>query len=120
MKWHRQVFTPQNNAIIYRILTFSVVLNQDPPHAARRRSLVAIQLTKTISRRSGMHIGYATGFQHQSGPGLNDTTLIKDDLNMALLAESLGFESIWVTEHHFSDYSISPAPFQRLHTSRRK
>jgi alkanesulfonate monooxygenase SsuD/methylene tetrahydromethanopterin reductase-like flavin-dependent oxidoreductase (luciferase family) len=61
-----------------------------------------------------MHIGYATGFQHQSGPGLNDTALIKDDLNMALLAESLGFDSIWVTEHHFSDYSISPAPLQTL------
>lgn len=61
-----------------------------------------------------MHVGYATGFQHQSGPGLNDTTLIKEDLDMALLAESLGFESIWVTEHHFSDYSISPAPLQTL------
>jgi alkanesulfonate monooxygenase SsuD/methylene tetrahydromethanopterin reductase-like flavin-dependent oxidoreductase (luciferase family) len=61
-----------------------------------------------------MHVGYATGFQHQDGPVSNDATFIKEDLEMALLAESLGFESIWVTEHHFSSYSISPAPLQTL------
>lgn len=61
-----------------------------------------------------MHVGFATGFQHQSGPGLNDAQFIKEDLDMALLAESLGFESIWVTEHHFTNYSISPSPLQTL------
>jgi alkanesulfonate monooxygenase SsuD/methylene tetrahydromethanopterin reductase-like flavin-dependent oxidoreductase (luciferase family) len=61
-----------------------------------------------------MHVGYATGFQHQSGPEVNDAAFIKEDLDMALLAESLGFESIWVTEHHFSNYSISPSPLQTL------
>lgn len=61
-----------------------------------------------------MHVGYATGFQHQSGPGLHDGTFIQDDLRMAIDAEDLGFESIWVTEHHFSDYSISPSPLQTL------
>jgi alkanesulfonate monooxygenase SsuD/methylene tetrahydromethanopterin reductase-like flavin-dependent oxidoreductase (luciferase family) len=61
-----------------------------------------------------MHVGFATGFQHQSGPELNDAQFIKEDLDMALLAESLGFESIWVTEHHFTNYSISPSPLQTL------
>ncbi|MDB6011602.1 MAG: Luciferase-like, subgroup [Gammaproteobacteria bacterium] len=61
-----------------------------------------------------MHVGYATGFQHQSGPEVNDSTFIHEDLEMALLAESLGFESVWVTEHHFSNYSLSPAPLQTL------
>ena len=61
-----------------------------------------------------MHVGYATGFQHQSGPDLNDAEFLKQDLDMALLAEELGFESVWVTEHHFSNYSISPAPLQSL------
>jgi len=61
-----------------------------------------------------MHVGYATGFQHQMGSEVNDASFIKEDLEMALLAESLGFESIWVTEHHFSNYSISPAPLQTL------
>jgi len=61
-----------------------------------------------------MHVGYATGFQHQSGPDLNDAEFLKQDLDMALLAEELGFDSVWVTEHHFSNYSISPAPLQSL------
>ncbi|HEU4960728.1 MAG TPA: LLM class flavin-dependent oxidoreductase [Sphingomonas sp.] len=61
-----------------------------------------------------MHVGYATGFQHQSGPGLNDTNFLLEDLDMAVDAVDLGFESLWVTEHHFSDYSISPSPLQSL------
>lgn len=61
-----------------------------------------------------MHVGFATGFQHQSGNAVNDTKFLKEDLEMALDAEELGFESIWVTEHHFSDYSISPSPLQTL------
>ena len=61
-----------------------------------------------------MHVGYATGFQHQSGPSLNDGVFIRDDLVMAIESEELGFDSIWTTEHHFSDYSISPAPLQTL------
>jgi len=61
-----------------------------------------------------MHVGYATGFQHQSGREVDDANFLKEDLDMAVLAESLGFESVWVTEHHFSNYSISPAPLQTL------
>ncbi|SFJ32046.1 LLM class flavin-dependent oxidoreductase [Caulobacter sp. UNC279MFTsu5.1] len=61
-----------------------------------------------------MHVGYATGFQHQSGPERNDTQFLKRDLDLAIQSEALGFESIWVTEHHFSDYSISPSPLQSL------
>lgn len=61
-----------------------------------------------------MHVGYATGFQHQSGPELKDQPFLRDDLRMAVEAEDLGFDSIWVTEHHFSNYSISPAPLQTL------
>jgi alkanesulfonate monooxygenase SsuD/methylene tetrahydromethanopterin reductase-like flavin-dependent oxidoreductase (luciferase family) len=61
-----------------------------------------------------MHIGYSTGFQHQSGPEVNDTVFVKEDLQMAELAETLGFDSVWVTEHHFSNYSLSPAPLQTL------
>ncbi|ARJ04189.1 hypothetical protein GCM10010988_29200 [Cnuibacter physcomitrellae] len=61
-----------------------------------------------------MHVGYATGFQHQSADSVNDTRFVKQDLEMAIEAEELGFESIWVTEHHFSNYSISPSPLQTL------
>lgn len=61
-----------------------------------------------------MHVGYATGFQHQSSDALNDTKFLLEDLDMAIQAEDLGFDSIWTTEHHFSNYSISPAPLQTL------
>ena len=61
-----------------------------------------------------MHVGYATGFQHQSGPDRDDTQFLKRDLDLAIQSEALGFESIWVTEHHFSNYSISPSPLQSL------
>lgn len=61
-----------------------------------------------------MHVGYATGFQHQSADSVNDTKFIKQDLDMAIESEALGFDSIWVTEHHFSNYSISPSPLQTL------
>lgn len=61
-----------------------------------------------------MHVGMATGFQHQSGDEVPDSTFMREDLEMSVLAEELGFESIWVTEHHFSNYSLSPAPLQTL------
>ncbi|MFJ6651444.1 LLM class flavin-dependent oxidoreductase [Microbacterium sp. NPDC091313] len=61
-----------------------------------------------------MHVGFATGFQHQSGDEVNDTSFLHEDLEMAVEAEDLGFQSIWVTEHHFSNYSISPSPLQSL------
>ena len=61
-----------------------------------------------------MHVGFASGFQHQAGPEVNDTKFIKEDLDTALLADELGFDSVWCTEHHFSNYSLSPAPLQTL------
>lgn len=61
-----------------------------------------------------MHVGIATGFQHQRGNEVDDRQFLKEDLDMAIEAEDLGFESVWVTEHHFSNYSISPSPLQSL------
>src|SRR5579863_9818473 len=50
-----------------------------------------------------MHIGYGAGFQHLGGYS-----------DRQFRAEELGFESVWVTEHHFDDYSVSPDPCQVL------
>ena len=59
-----------------------------------------------------MHVGIATGFaNHQP---LEDSQFLREEMTQLLLADELGFESIWITEHHFSDYSIAPNPLQYL------
>jgi alkanesulfonate monooxygenase SsuD/methylene tetrahydromethanopterin reductase-like flavin-dependent oxidoreductase (luciferase family) len=59
-----------------------------------------------------MHVGIATGFaNHRS---LDDVQFLKEEFDQLLLAEELGFDSIWITEHHFSNYSVSPNPLQYL------
>jgi alkanesulfonate monooxygenase SsuD/methylene tetrahydromethanopterin reductase-like flavin-dependent oxidoreductase (luciferase family) len=59
-----------------------------------------------------MHVGYGTGFQHLGG--YSDTLFMREELGNCELAESRGFDSVWVTEHHFDNYSISPDVCQLL------
>jgi alkanesulfonate monooxygenase SsuD/methylene tetrahydromethanopterin reductase-like flavin-dependent oxidoreductase (luciferase family) len=59
-----------------------------------------------------MHCGIASGFaNHRS---IDDVRFIQEEFDQLLLADELGFDSIWITEHHFSDYSVSPNPLQYL------
>lgn len=55
-----------------------------------------------------MHVGIATGFANHSR--IDDAQFIQEEFAQLQLADELGFDSIWMTEHHFSDYSISPSP----------
>jgi alkanesulfonate monooxygenase SsuD/methylene tetrahydromethanopterin reductase-like flavin-dependent oxidoreductase (luciferase family) len=59
-----------------------------------------------------MHVGIATGFANHSK--IDDARFVGEELTQLELAAELGFESIWITEHHFSDYSISPNPLMYL------
>jgi alkanesulfonate monooxygenase SsuD/methylene tetrahydromethanopterin reductase-like flavin-dependent oxidoreductase (luciferase family) len=59
-----------------------------------------------------MHVGIATGFANHSH--VDDAQFIREELTQLELAAELGFESVWITEHHFSDYSISPNPLLYL------
>ena len=61
-----------------------------------------------------MHVGMATGFAHQRGDSYPDAQFIREELDNLVLAEELGFDSVWITEHHFSDYSLSNDPLQLL------
>jgi len=61
-----------------------------------------------------MHVGLATGFAHQRGNAYPDARFIREELENLVLAEELGFDSVWITEHHFSDYSMSNDPLQLL------
>jgi len=59
-----------------------------------------------------MHVGLCTGFSNYSK--LPDAQFMQEELKQILLGEELGYDSIWMTEHHFDDYSVSPAPLMTL------
>jgi len=61
-----------------------------------------------------MHVGLATGFAHQGGPFGSDDQFVRDEVANLVLADELGYDSVWITEHHFSDYSMSNDPLQLL------
>jgi alkanesulfonate monooxygenase SsuD/methylene tetrahydromethanopterin reductase-like flavin-dependent oxidoreductase (luciferase family) len=61
-----------------------------------------------------MHVGLATGFAYQGRESGSDADFIREEIDHLLLAEELGFDSVWITEHHFSDYSMSNDPLQLL------
>src|SRR5262249_48726973 len=55
-----------------------------------------------------MHVGIATDFANHAP--IDDRHFVREELAQLELAEELGFESAWITEHHFSEYSLSPNP----------
>jgi len=60
-----------------------------------------------------MHVGMAAIFQNPE-QARSDREVWRDDLRLALMAESLGFESLWGVEHHFTDYTMCPDVLQYL------
>lgn len=59
-----------------------------------------------------MHVGYEAAFQTSGGSA--DHVFFRQELNFCVRAEALGFDSVWLTEHHFSDYGLIPDPLQTL------
>ena len=47
-------------------------------------------------------------------PGRSDAAVLAEHLYLGDLAEPLGFDSLFGLEHHFTGYSMSPAPLQLL------
>ena len=60
-----------------------------------------------------MHVGMALVFQNPDDLR-DDSEVYEAELALGLKAESLGFESLWTGDHHFSGYSMSPDPLQIL------
>jgi alkanesulfonate monooxygenase SsuD/methylene tetrahydromethanopterin reductase-like flavin-dependent oxidoreductase (luciferase family) len=52
---------------------------------------------------SAMKFGYLLGFRNPPGSGIDFPALYSELLRQAEFAEQAGFDSIWVTEHHFTD-----------------
>ena len=59
-----------------------------------------------------MHVGLCTGWSNYRK--IEEARFIQEELKQIVLAEELGFDSAWMTEHHFDDYSLSPAPLMTL------
>src|SRR5262249_26317080 len=36
--------------------------------------------------------------------------ILAEEVDQMVLSEQLGYDSVWLTEHHFSDYGVSSAP----------
>ncbi|MDH3683675.1 MAG: LLM class flavin-dependent oxidoreductase [Acidimicrobiia bacterium] len=60
-----------------------------------------------------MHVGMALVLQNPEDTR-DDREVYEAELGLGLRAESLGFESLWTVDHHFSGYSMSPDPLQIL------
>lgn len=57
-----------------------------------------------------MRVGLFCTLDHHPDLGTSPADDYRRALDEAVLAEGLGFESFWVTEHHFSTYGICPDP----------
>jgi alkanesulfonate monooxygenase SsuD/methylene tetrahydromethanopterin reductase-like flavin-dependent oxidoreductase (luciferase family) len=57
---------------------------------------------------------FTSGIRTLPGGGQSLAELYRDHLEEAVLAEELGFDAVWTSEHHFSPDAWSPAPFPFL------
>jgi alkanesulfonate monooxygenase SsuD/methylene tetrahydromethanopterin reductase-like flavin-dependent oxidoreductase (luciferase family) len=60
-----------------------------------------------------MQVGIGFMFQNPRGER-RDSDVWRDVVALADAAESEGFDAIWCTEHHFTDYQMTPNPLQFL------
>nr|QLJ97720.1 LLM class flavin-dependent oxidoreductase [Micromonospora carbonacea] len=59
-----------------------------------------------------MHVGFEAAFQNLGK--IPDDVFLRKEIAVCVEAESNGFDSVWVTEHHFSDYGLIADPMQLL------
>lgn len=60
-----------------------------------------------------MHIGFGPLFQNLNKQR-TDLEVYREELAMARATESMGFDSVWSVEHHFTDYTMVPDVTQFL------
>ncbi|MBV8086647.1 MAG: LLM class flavin-dependent oxidoreductase [Chloroflexi bacterium] len=59
---------------------------------------------------------FGTYYFLQAPPGRAHADVLRDEVDQMVLAEQLGYDSIWLTEHHYADYGLSSAPSVLLAT----
>jgi alkanesulfonate monooxygenase SsuD/methylene tetrahydromethanopterin reductase-like flavin-dependent oxidoreductase (luciferase family) len=53
---------------------------------------------------------FGTFFFFQAAPGLTHSEVVERELEQMTWTEELGFDQIWLTEHHFIDYGLAVDP----------
>jgi alkanesulfonate monooxygenase SsuD/methylene tetrahydromethanopterin reductase-like flavin-dependent oxidoreductase (luciferase family) len=53
---------------------------------------------------------FGTYYFLQAPPGRSTADIVAEEVEQMVLSEELGFDSVWLTEHHFADYGVSSAP----------
>src|SRR5258708_21382188 len=53
---------------------------------------------------------FGTFFSFQAAPGLTHAEVVHRELEQMEWTEELGFDQIWLTEHHFIDYGLAVDP----------
>src|SRR4030095_12245469 len=55
-------------------------------------------------------VRFGTFFFFQAAPGLTHAEVVHRELEQMEWTEALGFDQIWLTEHHFIDYGLAVDP----------
>src|SRR5262250_302774 len=53
---------------------------------------------------------FGTYYFFQAPPAVSHPDVIRGEIEQMVWTEELGFDSIWLTEHHFIDYGLSVSP----------
>jgi alkanesulfonate monooxygenase SsuD/methylene tetrahydromethanopterin reductase-like flavin-dependent oxidoreductase (luciferase family) len=61
-----------------------------------------------------MRIGMEQIFQSWGFDNMTDDQVYDEELRLAVMADQLGIDEVWVVEHHFEDYSFCPDNFVYL------
>src|SRR3989441_738074 len=62
------------------------------------------------SRRGETRMEFGLFFLMQRDEEWSEQSVFDSGLDQMLAAESLGYSSVWIAEHHFNDYGLCPAP----------
>ncbi|MGH8988071.1 MAG: LLM class flavin-dependent oxidoreductase [Acidimicrobiales bacterium] len=57
----------------------------------------------------GINLGFGNLHEH-----LSDEEMYHGDVGVGVLADELGYDAVWVVEHHFDDYALCPDNFVLL------
>src|SRR6266853_653857 len=59
---------------------------------------------------------FGTYYFLQAPSDQSSAEISREEVDQMVLAEDLGFDSVWLTEHHYADYGLSSAPSVLLAT----